>query len=268
MKLVMNGALGRMGRRIIMLASQDSEIEITGAVDLDDEQVGSDVGEILGAGILGVSLVNELKEVISMADVVVDFTWPDTVLKTAALCGETKTPLVVGTTGLNREEQEKFRSLVTGIPCVMAPNMSVGVNLLFKLAAETASILGSEYDVEITEVHHRFKKDAPSGTARRLAEIIANTRGTPLDEHAVYGRQGITGERKSGEIGIHALRTGDVVGEHTVTFGTIGERIELVHKAHSRDALAQGAIRAAKFVYTAKLGLYDMQDVLGLTNGT
>ena len=264
MKLVINGALGRMGRRIITLASQDPDIEITGAVDLNEEQCGHDAGELTGTVTLGVPLVNDLSAVINRADVVVDFTWPEAVLKTAGLCGETNTPLVVGTTGLSKEEQEEFRRLVSAIPCVLAPNMSVGVNLLYKLASETASILGEEYDVEITEVHHRFKKDAPSGTAHHLAEVIADTLKTPLDEHAVYGRHGISGERTRKEIGIHALRVGDVVGEHTVTFGTLGERIELVHKVQSRDAFAQGAIRAVKFVYNAKPGLYDMQDVLGL----
>jgi 4-hydroxy-tetrahydrodipicolinate reductase len=146
----------------------------------------------------------------------------------------------------------------------MAPNMSAGVNLLFRLAAEAAAVLGDDYDVEITEVHHRYKKDAPSGTANRLAEIIAEALKRNLDTEAVYGRKGITGERTRNEIGIHALRAGDVVGEHTVTFGTIGERIELTHRAQSRDALAKGALRAAKFVVKAAPGFYDMQDVLGL----
>lgn len=264
MKLVMNGALGRMGRRIITLASQDPDIEITGAVDIDKNQRGLDIGELIGTGRLGIPLEDDLSKVITAADVVVDFTWPDTVLKTAALCGKIKTPLVVGTTGLSKEEEEKFRELVSAIPCVKAPNMSIGVNLLFKLAAETASVLGDEYDVEITEIHHRFKKDAPSGTARRLSEVIADALDISLDEHAVYGRHGIPGERPRREIGIHALRAGDVVGEHTVTFGTIGERIELVHKAQSRDAFAKGTIRAAKFICNKEPGLYDMQDVLGL----
>jgi len=264
MKLVMNGALGRMGRRILNLAYRDDEIQISGAVDIDEKSAGRDIGEIIGLGGIGVPLVNDLAAVIGGADVVVDFTWPESVLGTASLCGEKGIPLVVGTTGLEKGKVEEFRKAVSGIPCVFAPNMSVGVNLLFKLAAETAAILGEDYDVEITEIHHRFKKDAPSGTAKRLAEVIAESRGAPLEEHAVYGRHGITGERPRKEIGVHALRAGDVVGEHTVVFGTIGERIELVHKAQSRDAFARGAIRAAKFVCKAPPGLYDMQDVLGL----
>ncbi len=264
MKYVMNGALGRMGRRIITLANDDPELELSGAVDKDDRLVGHDIGDITGIGTLGVPLVQNLSEVIHLTEVVVDFTLPEAVLKTAALCSETNTPLVVGTTGLNKNELEEFKHLVSSIPCVMAPNMSIGVNLLFKLVSETATILGDDYDIEITEAHHRFKKDAPSGTAHHLAEIIAASLKRNLDEDAVYGRQGITGERTRREIGIHSLRIGDVVGEHTVSFGTLGERIELVHKAQSRDAFVKGTLRAVKFVYTATPGLYDMQDVLGL----
>lgn len=265
MKLVMNGALGRMGRSIITLAARDPEIQITGTVDAGAPgQIGRDAGEIVGTGPLGVRLTENLGAALSGADVVIDFTWPDAILCTAELCGKAGVPLVVGTTGLPKDRLPDFRRLVASIPCVMAPNMSVGVNLLFRLAAETAAILGDEYDVEIMETHHRFKKDAPSGTANHLAEVIAGALGRTLETDAVYGRKGIIGERPRKEIGIHALRAGDVVGEHTVTFGTIGERIELTHKAHSRDALAQGALRAAKFLMTAAPGLYDMQDVLGL----
>jgi len=264
MKYVMNGALGRMGRRIITLAHDDPELELSGAVDLDDRLIRDDIGDIIGIGALGVPLVRELSEVIHLAEVVVDFTLPEAVLKTAALCSETNTPLVAGTTGLNKNEREKFKHLVSSIPCVTAPNMSIGVNLLFKLVSEAASILGDDYDIEITEAHHRFKKDAPSGTAQRLAEIIAKSLKRNLDEDVVYGRHGITGERTRREIGIHSQRTGDVVGEHTVSFGTLGERIELVHKAQSRDTFVKGTLRAVKFVYTANPGLYDMQDVLGL----
>jgi len=170
----------------------------------------------------------------------------------------------MGTTGLKPDKRDEFSRLVSSIPCVFAPNMSIGVNLLLKLVAETAAILGDHYDVEITEAHHRFKKDAPSGTANRLAEVIAETLGRNLAEDARYGRVGVPGERTRREIGIHALRIGDVVGEHTVSFGTVGERIELTHRAHSRDTFAQGALRAVKYVVKAPPGIYDMQDVLGL----
>jgi len=264
MRLVINGALGRMGRRIIALAQDDPEIDIAGAVDLNGEMKGRDIGLLTGVGALGVPLDDNLGAVIGDADVVVDFTLADALLETAEQCGKASVPLVSGTTGLSAEARERFTRIVEGIPCVYAPNMSVGVNLLFKLVAETAAILGDDYDVEITEVHHRFKKDSPSGTARRIAEIVAEKRGLSLENDAVHGRFGMTGERTRREIGIHAVRAGDVVGEHTVTFGAIGERLELVHKAQSRDAFASGAIRAAKFVCRAAPGLYDMQDVLGL----
>ena len=264
MKLVMNGALGRMGQRILTLASKDPDFEITGAVDFKNDSPGSDIGEIIGIGTPGVPVTNDLSQALTGADVVIDFTWPDVILKTAETCGRAHIPLVMGTTGLKKEQLGEFKECVASIPCVMAPNMSVGVNLLFKLAGEAASILGDDYDVEITEAHHRFKKDAPSGTASRLADVIADALHRNIDEQARYGRHGITGERTQKEIGIHALRIGDVVGEHTVSFGTIGERIELVHKAQSRDAFAKGALRAARFVCSAKPGLYDMQDVLGL----
>ena len=252
MRLVINGALGRMGRRIIALAREDDEIDIVGAVDLNGEMKGRDIGLLAGVGALGITLDNNLGTVIENADVVIDFTVADSMLETAEQCSNASVPLVSGTTGLSTGDREKFIRIVEGIPCVYAPNMSVGVNLLFKLVAETASILGDDYDVEITEVHHRFKKDSPSGTARRI------------DKEAVHGRYGMTGERTRTEIGIHAVRAGDVVGEHTVTFGTIGERLELAHKAQSRDAFASGAIRAAKFACSARPGIYDMQDVLGL----
>lgn len=266
MKLVMHGAMGRMGRRIIALATEQDDFEIVGAVDVITGDKPPDAGELAGVGTLGVPVTRDLRAVVDGADVVIDFTAPDATLASARLCGETGTPLVVGTTGLTADQRAEISNAVTGIPCVIAPNMSVGVNVLFMLAEKTAAVLGEDYDIEITETHHRFKKDAPSGTAARLAEIIAETLDTPLSEHAVYGRHGIIGERSRKEIGIHALRIGDVVGEHTVSFGTLGERVELVHKAQSRDAFASGALRAARFVVAAEPGLYDMRDVLGLND--
>ncbi|MFC1608179.1 4-hydroxy-tetrahydrodipicolinate reductase [Candidatus Latescibacterota bacterium] len=265
MNLAMNGALGRMGKRIITLACDEPDIKVTGAVEYADHpDMGKDAGECIGIGSSGVIVTSDLTEASANADVVVDFTWPDTILSVAEICGKTKTPLVMGTTGLKPEDKGKFERLVTSLPCVLAPNMSVGVNLLFKLVAEAALILGDDYDVEIAETHHRFKKDAPSGTANRLAEIVADVLKRNLETDGRYGRKGLTGERTTKEIGIHALRMGDVVGEHTVSFGTIGERIELTHKTQSRDALAKGVLRAVRFINTAKPGLYDMQDVLGM----
>ena len=253
-----------MGRNITSLSLNETGMTLSGAIDIERDLTGRDYGEIIGAGALGVHLGSDLRSVLPDTDVVIDFSRADSVISTAGLCAEYGKPLVEGTTGLSPDARDIFAKTVSKIPCVFAPNMSVGVNVLFKLVAEAARLLGDDYDIEITETHHRFKKDAPSGTAARIAEIIADTLDRDLASDAVYGRAGITGERSRREIGIHALRIGDVVGEHTVSFGTIGERFELTHKAQSRDALAQGALRAAKFIVNARPGLYDMQDVLGL----
>jgi len=263
-KIAINGALGRMGRRITDIISNDPTLKITGAIDVVPEFLGKDLGVVTGFSVNGVNITDNLDEAVDSADVLIDFTNPESTLKSSEICSIKKKPIVVGTTGFSKEKKEIFLKNVENIPCVFAPNMSVGVNLLFKLVAEAAKVLKEDYDIEIMEVHHRFKKDAPSGTALRLAEIIAENLNRDLEKTAVYGRQGIIGERKKDEIGIMSLRSGDVIGEHTVTFGTIGERIELIHKAHSRDALAKGAVYAAKFIADANPGLYDMQDVLGL----
>jgi 4-hydroxy-tetrahydrodipicolinate reductase len=172
--------------------------------------------------------------------------------------------MVIGSTGFSPEEMEEIRDLTGNVPCVLAPNMSVGVNVLFKVIRTVAEILGDDYDVEILEAHHHLKKDAPSGTAMKMAHIIAEALGRDLDEVGIYERKGLIGERPRREIGIQTLRAGDIVGEHTVLFGAVGERLELIHRAHSRDNFAKGAIRAAKWVVEQKPGLYDMQDVLGL----
>ena len=171
---------------------------------------------------------------------------------------------VVGTTGLQAAQIEEIRRLAARVPILQSPNMSVGVNLAFRVLALMAKALGDDYDVEITEIHHRMKKDAPSGTAAKMAEVIAEALGRRIEDAGVYGRHGLVGERSAQEIGVHALRGGDVVGDHTVVFSTVGERLELTHRAHSRDTFAQGALRAARFVATAAPGLYSMHDVLGL----
>ena len=260
----MNGALGRMGRLILTLAHDDPSVTISGAADIACDQTGRDIGLSLGFGPIGVPLSATISEAISGADVVIDFTWADAVEPTASVCANAGIPIVIGTTGLSAEQRTSLTGIVSKIPCVFAPNMSVGVNLLFRIVEETARILGDDYDVEIVEAHHRFKKDAPSGTARRIAEIVAESLGRNLENDAVFGRNGMVGERGASEIGIQAVRAGDIVGEHMVMFANLGERIELVHRAHSRNAFATGAIRAAKFAMTAAPGIYDMQDVLGL----
>ena len=181
-----------------------------------------------------------------------------------AIAADAGVPMVIGTTGIGAADLERARELSATIPCVLSPNMSVGVNILFKVLAEVASTLGDDYDVEVFETHHRFKKDSPSGTALRMAQVIASALGRDLGRAGIFGRKGMVGERVKEEIAIHALRAGDVVGEHTVVFGGMGERVEITHRAHSRDNFARGALRAARWVIGRPPGVYDMQDVLGL----
>lgn len=213
---------------------------------------------------LGVPVDDTLEEAIRRgADVVIDFTAPEATAAHAAICARHGVALVIGTTGLSAEQRQAISDASGRVPVVLSPNMSVGVNLLFRLADEAARVLGDDYDVEILEAHHRHKKDAPSGTAMRLAEVLAGALGRDLDKEAVYERRGAIGPRTQREIGIQTLRGGDVVGDHTVFFMADGERVELTHKASSRDAFATGAVRAALWVHGRGPGLYDMQDVLG-----
>jgi len=264
-RVVVQGAAGRMGSCIARLVLEADDMELAGATERPGHPaVGRDVGEVLGVGRMGVEVRDDLREVVEAGDVVVAFTTPEATLEAARMCGEVGRAMVVGTTGFSREQLEAFRDAVAPIPCVFSPNFSVGVNVLFRIAGEVARILGSGYDVEIVEAHHRFKKDAPSGTAKRLARAVAEGLGRDWERVAVYGREGMVGERKPEEIGIHAVRAGDIVGEHVVIFGGMGERVELVHRASSREAFARGALRAMRFVVGAKPGLYDMGDVLGL----
>ncbi|MEA2063612.1 MAG: 4-hydroxy-tetrahydrodipicolinate reductase [Gemmatimonadota bacterium] len=259
------GAAGRMGTRITAAIYATRDTRLSGAVELSqNELTGRDAGLVAGVAELGVKITVELEPAIRQSDVVIDFSLPDSVVKTAETCALLAKPMVTGVTGLSGEETEKLKQAAEKIPLVLAPNMSVGVNLLFKVVGQVARVLGDDYDVEIVETHHRFKRDAPSGTARRLAEIAADALGRDMDKDVIYGREGITGERPSSQIAVHALRSGDVTGEHTVVFGALGERFEVTHKAHSRDTFARGAVVAARFAAQAAPGLYDMQDVLGL----
>jgi len=254
-----------MGGRIISLLSSAKGIELAGAVEQKGHAIiGRDVGESLGLGRMGVMVDDNLKACITRGDVVIDFTNHEASLCHLEIAVEKQCAIVIGSTGFTVEEMEKVRTLAGNTPCVLSPNMSVGVNVMFKVLEYVASILGDDYDVEITEAHHRLKRDAPSGTAIRMAEVVAEVLGRDLAEVGVYGRKGIIGERTRAEIGIQTLRAGDIVGEHTVMFGGIGERLEFIHRAHSRDNFARGAIRAAKWIVNQKNGLYDMQDVLGL----
>lgn len=264
-KAIVSGACGRMGSRIINAIVNDEDIKLVGALEKKGHpNFGKDAGEVNGLEKLGVLISDELEHIIDEGEVLIEFTDPGTTLNHLRMAIEHKKAMVIGTTGFSDKQLKEIKEIATQIPCVMAPNMSVGVNLLFKLAKDIAPVLGDDYDIEIVEAHHRKKKDAPSGTAIRIAEILAKALGRNLKESGVYGRRGTTGERTRKEIGIHAVRAGDIVGEHTITFAGTGERIEITHRAHSRDTFAQGAIRAVKFVVKAKKGLYDMQDVLKL----
>ncbi len=259
------GACGRMGQRITAAVAQSGDTRLSGAVEAKGHpSLGRDAGEAAGLSSLGVKVTDDLDSALSHAGVVIDFSLPASLIHTVELCQARGIPLVSGVTGIPENGAQILRQAASKIALVWAPNMSVGVNLMFKIAAQVSSVLGDDFDVEIYETHHRFKQDAPSGTAKRLAEVIAKSLGRNLEEVACYGRIGITGERDSKQIAIHSIRAGDVVGEHTVVFGGLGERFEITHKAHSRDTFARGAVVAARFAATARPGLYDMQDVLGL----
>lgn len=258
--IAINGACGRMGSRLIQLVREDSDLKLVAALERQGHpSLGADIGQLHGCGTLGVPLTEALT---GKADVLIDFTVPESTVARAAQCAERGVAMVIGTTGLTDEQKKAIERATHRVPCFMAPNMSVGVNLLFDVAAQVAKALGQEYDIEIVEAHHRFKKDAPSGTALKLAEKIAQATGRDLAQDAVYGRHGITGERKRKEIGVHAVRCGDVVGDHTVIFCTLGERIELIHRAHTRDTFCRGALRAARFIVGKPPRLYSMEDLL------
>ena len=226
--------------------------------------LGTDAGELAGVGALGVSLVAALSEVIDAFDVLIDFTCPEATLSHLETCRASGRPMVIGTTGFEATQKAAIEKAALDIPVVFAPNMSVGVNLCFKLLDIAARVLGDGVDIEVIEAHHRHKVDAPSGTALRMGEVIADALGRDLKACAVYGREGVTGERDARTIGFETIRAGDIVGEHTVMFAGPGERVEITHKASSRMTFAKGAVRAAAWLEGRAPGLYDMHDVLGL----
>ena len=264
-QVVVCGIAGRMGQRLANLTIADEGLQLAGGTEAPgNNAVGSDVGSVVGTSQLGMNITSDLASVLQKGHVVVAFTTPEATLSDAAVCAEKGAAMVVGTTGLNAEQLEEFKTTVADVPCVFAPNYSTAMNVLFKLVEEAAEILGDEYDVEVVEAHHRFKVDAPSGSALRLAEKAADGMNRNLEEVVVHGRQGVTGERMRKEIGMHALRIGDVAGDHSVFFGAPGEFLELRHHATSRDSFALGALRAVHFVAAANPGFYSMIDVLGL----
>jgi 4-hydroxy-tetrahydrodipicolinate reductase len=255
-----------MGRSLITAChGDDSPVTLGAATERADSSViGSDAGELAGLGKLGVAVVADLAAVSNDFDVVIDFSQPSVTLANLAVCREAGKALVIGTTGFSDEQRRQIEAAAATIPVVMAPNMSVGVNLCFKLLEMAARVLGDDVDIEIIEAHHRDKVDAPSGTALRMGEVVATTLGRDLKECAVYGREGIGGPRQRKTIGFETIRAGDIVGDHTVLFATTGERVEITHKASSRMTFANGAVRAAQWLHGKSSGLYDMQDVLGL----
>ncbi len=263
--IVVAGAAGRMGNRIIACLADVSDLRLVAALEAPGHAaLGRDAGELAGVGKAGVSVGADAAAEIMRDRILIEFSVPEASLAHLQLVAQAGARAVIGTTGFSPAQRAEIGELAKRAAILTSPNMSVATNVAFKLLATMAKALGDEYDVEITEIHHRFKKDAPSGTALRMAEVIAAALGRDLDQVAVYGRQGLPGERTKSEIGILSLRSGDVVGEHTVSFGTLGERLELTHRAHNRDTYARGALRAARFVAGRPPGLYSMADVLGL----
>jgi 4-hydroxy-tetrahydrodipicolinate reductase len=264
-RTVITGAAGRMGQRLVTLAHESTSLQLTGAVETRAHpDLGKDAGEIAQIGRTGVSLTDNLCACLVHSDVVIDFTGPASCLMNLEHVATSSKAMVIGTTGFSQDELVKLRTLASTIPCVVSPNMSVGINVLVSMIGKIAKSLGESYNIEVIEAHHNKKKDAPSGTALRLAEALAEGMEWDLKEVGVYARHGITGERKTREIGMQTIRAGDIVGDHTILFGGPGERIEITHRAHTRDTFARGALRAAEWVVQKPPGLYSMADVLGL----
>ena len=264
-RVAISGAGGRMGRTLAEACESVNQVKVTAAIEhADSDCLGRDLGELAGLGRMGVAVVADLAAVAADFDLLIEFTRPEATIDNLRECRRLGKAMVIGTTGLSREQIAEVEAASGEIPVVFAPNMSIGVNVLLNLLRTAAAALGDDYDVEIIEAHHRHKVDAPSGTALKLGEVVADALDRDLDECAVYGREGQTGERDRKTIGFATVRGGDVVGDHTVLFAGEGERIELTHKASSRMTFAGGAVRAAGWLSGREPGLYSMQDVLGL----
>lgn len=261
--VIINGACGRMGRLITQGVTQQEDMKLVGAIEFPSHpQIDSDAGDVTGIGEIGVPIIGNLLDVISNADVVIEFSKPDATLKHLRQVVEADKAMVIATTGFSNEELTEIHELTSKIRCVMAPNMSLGVNVMIRALELIAKSLGDDYNIEIIEAHHNHKADSPSGTALRLAETVANALERDLNEVGVYGRHGIIGPRPQKQIGIHAIRGGDIAGDHTVMFATEGEQLSVVHRAHSPESFAKGAIRAARWVVNATRGLHDVSEVL------
>jgi 4-hydroxy-tetrahydrodipicolinate reductase len=263
-KVVIAGCSGRMGHTLLECVFADTDLVLHGALDrANNPQLGRDAGEQLGK-LSGVKVTDDIVMALQGADVLVDFTRPEASMLYLEACQKANVKMVIGTTGFSSEQKQAIEAAARNVAIVFAPNMSVGVTLLINLVEQAAKVLSDGYDIEVVEMHHRYKVDAPSGTALRLGEAAAKGLGQSLEDCAIYAREGVTGEREAGKIGFATMRGGDVVGDHTVVLAGIGERVELTHKASSRATFAVGALRAAKFLSGKPYGLFDMQDVLGL----
>ena len=264
-KIAVTGAAGRMGGKIITAVKETEGLELGGAVERAGHGlIGQDAGSSAGCGHAGVKIVDSLEAALADSDLLIDFTFPEVTLKNLEVCARLGKSVVIGSTGFTPAQRAEVAVFAAKIPVVLAPNMSIGVNLCFKVLKDVAATLGGDFDMEIVELHHNKKKDSPSGTAVRMGEIIAEAVGRDYNQVANYHRQGMCGERTKEEIGMQTVRGGDIVGEHTVYFIGMGERIEISHRALSRDMFARGAVRAAGWLGDKPAGLYDMQDVLGL----
>ncbi len=262
------GAGGKMGSLIVRLVVESGDLQLAGALEVPGHPgVGRDAGELAGKGTTGVRITDGVGQAFDGCTCIVDFTFPDATLELVRYASHRGKAMVIGTTGLSEEQREEISLHARNIPIVVSPNMSVGVNVMFRLVEEVARILGDGYDAEVLEAHHRMKKDAPSGTALALAQAVARGRGVDLAGCARYSRHGNIGERPIGEIGIQTVRAGDIVGDHTVIFAGPGERIEIVHRAHTRENFARGALKAARWVVGRPAGLYSMADVLEFPHG-
>lgn len=265
--IAINGAAGRMGRCLIQAVAETDGLQLSAAIDRPESSlIGVDAGELAGVGKLGVILSADLDVATQQSDIIIDFTIPEATMALLPLCARNQCRPVIGTTGFEEAQKQLIQQTADNIATLLAPNMSVGVNLSLKLLDMAARVLGDSVDIEIIEAHHRHKVDAPSGTALRMGEVVADALGRDLKECAIYGREGRTGERDRNTIGFATVRAGDIVGDHTVLFAAEGERVEITHKASSRMTFAYGAMRASKWLMEKQTGLFDMQDVLDLRN--
>ena len=264
-KVSIMGVAGRMGRSIFHLLNAENDIQIVGATEIENHpEMGNDIGLVSGEAEIGVTLTSRIEDASSDADVIVDFTAPSSTLNNARYASSNGKAMVIGTTGFSEEEKNELSKLAENFPCVFSPNMSIGVNVMFEATKKLAEILGDDFDVEIIEAHHKHKVDAPSGTALRLGEAAAQGLARDFNSVARFERHGAIGERKEKEIGMQTIRAGDIVGEHTVMFCGAGERIELTHRAMSRDNFAKGVVRAVRWVPGKQAGMYTMKEVLGI----